>query len=225
MENEYIDVVKKNVKDETNIDQMIQAVSFINTQLVVKLQTELKKKEKDEIIEAYDYIFPRMMTCQKNYEKICKNWFGDYPLFFRVGMNLKYERELEEMEDGLKQFSRAKQEMFDKIVNEVWNKRYNRMIVVNATTLEIPKTIYRNELDDYKYSLMVSVYQFLKLQNGVFIFSYEKNGTHVKSALRMQEGKVFIIDTDELEWCYTHDQYGNEIEVDEEEKFVLFNLA
>ena len=58
----YIGIIKKTVKDENNIDEMIGAVSIINTQLVtLSINNEKVRKERDFIIEAYNYAAERML--------------------------------------------------------------------------------------------------------------------------------------------------------------------
>lgn len=61
--NKYIGVIKEAVKDETNINEMIGAVAMINAMLVgMSLDEEKIRKERDLVIEAYQYAAERMLT-------------------------------------------------------------------------------------------------------------------------------------------------------------------
>ena len=84
-DNKYIGIIKETVSDEADINQMIQALTIINAQLIaISIDPNLVEKEKEKIIEAFEYVYPKVMTSEENEEKILENCFGNYPLLFRI---------------------------------------------------------------------------------------------------------------------------------------------
>jgi hypothetical protein len=116
--NKYIGVIKEVVKDEKNIDEMIGAVAMINAMLVrVSIDDEKVRNERDAIIEAYDYAAERMLTSKKNERKVLENWFGNYPLLFRMGSVLEFEKDKERIDFEYNLLSDEQKELFKKIID------------------------------------------------------------------------------------------------------------
>ena len=111
--NRYIGTFEEMVKQDGNtIDAMIGAVSLINSELLatiaMKEPKDIDEETKEKVIEAYQYTMDRMLTSEENEEKILENWFGNYPLLFRMGMTFEQERLVKSNETRYKALSKSK---------------------------------------------------------------------------------------------------------------------
>ena len=224
--NRYIGTIKEFVKDENNIYEMIGAVSMINASLIgISMNQERLEKERDLIIEAYHYAWERMMTSEKNEEKILENWFGDYPLLFRMGSTLEFEKEEEEIEEKFQKLSKVNQHKFNKVFKKIWNTRSDRNLVVYDKNIVIPKTIYRDELEEYQHYVKCMLIEFFTEDNSSLVFTYGKKGKVISAALKNSKGNISVIDIETLKWSYSFDsETGDPINPPENYEFEEFDL-
>lgn len=205
--NKYIGIIKEVVENENDINQMMSAVALINSQLLLlatKNPEDIPEEKQEEIIEVYHYAVDRMMTSTSNEEKILENWFGDYPLLFRMGDTFVIRKEIKEMENYVSNLSKGKQDLFQKIVDKIWNTRKKRTLVVDDDLIKIPKTIPKEYLEENKNLIRVLVSHFFKY-GCVLIFSQEDKEKIVKMGMKKSKnGKIEIIDKKELQWAYSH---------------------
>lgn len=224
--NKYIGVFKEAVTDETNIDEMIGAVSIINAQLLaVSMNDELLRKERDLIIEAFEYATERMLISKKNERKIMENWFGTPPLLFRMGMVLSSERNKERFEQKYAKLSDKQKIILKKILDTTWKTREKRRIAIDDNSIEIQKTVPKQELSEYYTVVNNMIVEFLLSKMSVLIFVLEKTDGDTISALRNIDGEISIVEKEELEWCYSHDAVTGEfIGVSDKEKYIDFEI-
>ena len=206
--NEYIEMFKEYIqndcKGQYSINNMIGAVAIINAVLLTRLNN-INDEQADEIIVAYHYIADKMLTSKKNERKIFENW-GDYPLLFRVGSSLEYEKSKAIIDCAIKSFSREEKELFDKILDKVWNIREKRRISLDGIAIPLPKTIRKDELEEYYYLVKRKIVDFMigNSETGVFIFAKERPDGDVISALMNSNGNISIVVADKLKWSYSH---------------------
>lgn len=211
-ENKYIGIIKELVKDETNLSEMMRAVAHVNSRLLVlTLDEEKVRAERDQIIEAYNYAAERMLTSEENERKILENWFGDYPLLFRLGSTLEYEKEKERINFEYTLLSKEQKELAKKIFDATWSVRENRRFFVLGDSVRIPRTIPRNDLEMCRYLVNDLINTFLLAENASFIFALERPHGDVLSALRNVNGRVSVVSPKELAWCYSHDPATGEV--------------
>lgn len=228
--NRYIGTFEEMVKQEGNtIDAMISAVSLINTDLLsfaMKEPKDIDKETKEKVIEAYQYAMDRMLTSEENEEKILENWFGNYPLLFRMGMTFQQERLVKDNETRYKALSKSKQFKFNQIFDYVWNIRAYRNIVVNEYNVELPKTIYREELDAYKVSVKCLLLDFFDDGKKVLVFTHGIKGGKTKvAALINNHGTISNVPVDQLKLSYSFDaKTGTPIDPPKDYVFGEFEL-
>lgn len=225
-DNKYIGIIKETVSDEADINQMIQALSIINAQLItISINPNFVEKEKEKIIEAFEYVYPKVMTSEENEEKILENWFGNYPLLFRMGSTFLHERELENFSKEYNNLSKFNKHLYNQIFTKIWNTRANRHVVVCEDDIEIPKTIYSQDLDIFKVGLKQLLLSFFKEDVSSLVFTYEKKDKIVCAALRKVKTHITIVDVNELKECYSYDpQTGLAIDPPADYEFTEFNL-
>ena len=225
--NKYIGIIKEIVKDENNLSEMLQAVSAINANLLALSIDEKKVREqRDDIIEAYNYAAERMLTSEENERKILENWFGNYPLFFRMGSVLEYEKYKERVDFEYTLLSDEQKDLFKKIMNATWKKREKRRVSLFGNAIEIPRTVRKDELEQYYYAVKDRVNTFLLSDDNVLTFVLERPDGDVISALLAKDGKVAIVDPTTLEWSYSHDPItGEYIGHPDGEKYVEFDIG
>ena len=228
--NRYIGTFEEMVKQEGNtIDAMISAVSLINTDLLsfaMKEPKDIDKETKEKVIEAYQYAMDRMLTSEENEEKILENWFGNYPLLFRMGMTFQQERLVKDNETRYKALSKSKQFKFNQIFDYVWNIRAYRNIVVNEYNVELPKTIYREELEAYKVSVKCLLLDFFDDGKKVLVFTHGIKGGKTKAvALINNHGTISNVPVDQLKLSYSFDaKTGTPIDPPKDYVFGEFEL-
>lgn len=209
--NRYIGTFEEMVKQDGNtIDAMIGAVSLINSELLatiaMKEPKDIDEETKEKVIEAYQYIMDRMLTSEENEEKILENWFGNYPLLFRMGMTFEQERLVKSNETRYKALSKSKQFKFNQIFDYIWNIRAYRNIVVNEYEVELPKTIYREELDAYKDSVKCLLLDFFDNGKKVLVFTHGIKGGKTKAAALINDhGTISNVPVDQLKLSYSFD--------------------
>lgn len=209
--NRYIGTFEEMVKQDGNtIDAMIGAVSLINSELLatiaMKEPKDIDEETKEKVIEAYQYTMDRMLTSEENEEKILENWFGNYPLLFRMGMTFEQERLVKSNETRYKALSKSKQFKFDQIFDYIWNIRAYRNIVVNEYEVELPKTIYREELDAYKDSVKCLLLDFFDNGKKVLVFTHGIKGGKTKAAALINDhGTISNVPVDQLKLSYSFD--------------------
>ena len=225
-DNKYIGIIKETVSDETDINQMIKALSIINAQLIaISINPNLVGKEKEKIIEAFEYVYPKVMTSEENEEKILEHWFGNYPLLFRMGSTFLHERELAEISKEYDNLSKFNKHLYNQIFTKIWNTRSNRHVVLCEDDIEIPKTIYRQDLDIFKFGLKQLLLSFFKEDVSSLVFMYEKKDKIVCEALRKVQNKITIVDVNELKECYSYDpQIGLPINPPDDYEFRKFDI-
>ena len=209
--NRYIGTFEEIVKQDGNtIDAMIGAVSLINSELLatiaMKEPKDIDEETKEKVIEAYQYTMDRMLTSEENEEKILENWFGNYPLLFRMGMTFEQERLVKSNETRYKALSKSKQFKFNQIFDYIWNIRAYRNIVVNEYEVELPKTIYREELDAYKDSVKCLLLDFFDNGKKVLVFTHGIKGGKTKAAALINDhGTISNVPIDQLKLSYSFD--------------------
>ena len=209
--NRYIGTFEEMVKQDGNtIDAMIGAVSLINSELLatiaMKEPKDIDEETKEKVIEAYQYTMDRMLTSEENEEKILENWFGNYPLLFRMGMTFEQERLVKSNETRYKALSKSKQFKFNQIFDYIWNIRAYRNIVVNEYEVELPKTIYREELDAYKDSVKCLLLDFFDNEKKVLVFTHGIKGGKTKAAALINDhGTISNVPVDQLKLSYSFD--------------------
>lgn len=209
--NRYIGTFEEMVKQDGNtIDAMIGAVSLINSELLatiaMKEPKDIDEETKEKVIEAYQYTMDRMLTSEENEEKILENWFGNYPLLFRMGMTFEQERLVKSNETRYKALSKSKQFKFNQIFDYIWNIRAYRNIVVNEYEVELPKTIYREELDAYKDSVKCLLLDFFDNGKKVLVFTHGIKGGKTKAAALINDhGTISNVQVDQLKLSYSFD--------------------
>ena len=209
--NRYIGTFEEMVKQDGNtIDAMIGAVSLINSELLatiaMKEPKDIDEETKEKVIEAYQYTMDRMLTSEENEEKILENWFGNYPLLFRMGMTFEQERLVKSNETRYKALSKSKQFKFNQIFDYIWNIRAYRNIVVNEYEVELPKTIYREELDAYKASVKCLLLDFFDNGKKVLVFTHGIKGGKTKAAALINDhGTISNVPVDQLKLSYSFD--------------------
>lgn len=209
--NRYIGTFEEMVKQDGNtIDAMIGAVSLINSELLatiaMKEPKDIDEEIKEKVIEAYQYAIDRMLTSEENEEKILENWFGNYPLLFRMGMTFEQERLVKSNETRYKALSKSKQFKFNQIFDYIWNIRAYRNIVVNEYEVELPKTIYREELDAYKDSVKCLLLDFFDNGKKVLVFTHGIKGGKTKAAALINDhGTISNVPVDQLKLSYSFD--------------------
>lgn len=209
--NRYIGTFEEMVKQDGNtIDAMIGAVSLINSELLatiaMKEPKDIDEETKEKVIEAYQYTMDRMLTSEENEEKILENWFGNYPLLFRMGMTFEQERLVKSNETRYKALSKSKQFKFNQIFDYIWNIRAYRNIVVNEYEVELPKTIYREELDAYKDSVKCLLLDFFDNGKKVLVFTHGIKGGKTKAAALINDhGTISNVPVDQLKLSYSFD--------------------
>jgi hypothetical protein len=225
--NKYIGVIKEIVKDEHNIDEMIRSVSVINAQLVaLSISEEKVRKERDLIIEAYNYAAERMLTSEKNERKILENWFGNWPLLFRMGSILEYEKDKERIDFEYTLLSDEQKILFKKILDATWKVREKRRISLCGNAVQIPKTVRKDELQQYYYAVKDRIITFLLSDNDVLTFALERPDGDVISALLKKNGKIEVVDAKRLEHSYSYDAFtGKYMGHHDGEKYVEFNIV
>lgn len=197
-------------QDANTIDAMIGAVSLINSELLatiaMKEPKDIDEETKEKVIEAYQYTMDRMLTSEENEEKILENWFGNYPLLFRMGMTFEQERLVKSNETRYKALSKSKQFKFNQIFDYIWNIRAYRNIVVNEYEVELPKTIYREELDAYKDSVKCLLLDFFDNGKKVLVFTHGIKGGKTKAAALINDhGTISNVPVDQLKLSYSFD--------------------
>lgn len=227
--NEYIEMFEEHIqskyKGQYSIDNMIGAVSIINATLLTRINN-VNDEQADEIIEAYHYIADKMLTSKKNERKIFENW-GDYPLLFRVGSSLEYEKSKAIIDCAIENFSKAEKELFGKILDVVWNTRENRRISLDGIAISLSKTIRKDELEEYYYLVKRKIVDFImsNSETGVFIFAKERPDGDIISALMNSNGNISIVAADKLKWSYSHDHMtGKYVGAPKGEKYEDFNI-
>lgn len=225
-DNKYIGIIKETVSDETDINQMIKALSIINAQLIaISINPNLIEDQKEKIIEAFEYVYPKVMTSEENEEKILENWFGNYPLLFRMGSTFLHERELAEISKEYDNLSKFYKHLYNQIFTKIWNTRSNRHVVLSEDDIAIPKTIYRQDLDIFKFGLKQLLLSFFKEDVSSLVFTYEKKDKIVCEALRKVQNKITIVDVNELKECYSYDpQTGSPINPPDDYEFKEFDI-
>lgn len=209
--NRYIGTFEEMVKQDGNtIDAIIGAVSLINSELLatiaMKEPKDIDEETKEKVIEAYQYTMDRMLTSEENEEKILENWFGNYPLLFRMGMTFEQERLVKSNETRYKALSKSKQFKFNQIFDYIWNIRAYRNIVVNEYEVELPKTIYREELDAYKDSVKCLLLDFFDNGKKVLVFTHGIKGGKTKAAALINDhGTISNVPVDQLKLSYSFD--------------------
>lgn len=209
--NRYIGTFEEMVKQDGNtIDAMIGAVSLINSELLatiaMKEPKDIDEETKEKVIEAYQYTMDRMLTSEENEEKILENWFGNYPLLFRMGMTFEQERLVKSNETRYNALSKSKQFKFNQIFDYIWNIRAYRNIVVNEYEVELPKTIYREELDAYKDSVKCLLLDFFDNGKKVLVFTHGIKGGKTKAAALINDhGTISNVPVDQLKLSYSFD--------------------
>ena len=195
-ENPYIGTFEEMLKREGNtIETMIGAVAMINAELLATMGRknidEIDETTKEKIIEAYEYTSERMLTSKKNEKKILHNWFGNYPLLFRIGYTFKVLNLRKELESRYRKLSKEKQSNFDKTFQKIWNTREYRKVFFEDGSIEIPKTVYREELDDYKDGLKEGLLDFFEAENGVLVFAHSNDNKKLNGFVKIQEDGKF----------------------------------
>ena len=144
-----------------------------------------------------------------------------------MGSTLEYEKNKERIDFEYTLLDEEKQRLFHKILNATWKIREKRRISVLGSSVEIPKTVPKDELEEYYYAAKDVITTFLLTEEGVdsLIFALERADGDVISALRIINGEISIVEAEELEWCYSHDaSTGKFIGNPDGEKYVDFNI-
>lgn len=130
------------------------------------------------------------------------------------------------LQEGYANLSKLDKFKFEQIFDYIWEKRTWRHLVVDDWHMEIPKTIYREELDSYKNTIRSLLLKFFETPNAPLIFTFEKKDGKIQaSALHHHHNMVEQISPEELKLTYSFDaETGNPIDPPDNYVFTTFDF-
>lgn len=203
--NKYIDLFMKHCRNTNDLEEVIKGISIVNATLLSTVASkepdDIEDDIKKEIIRAY-YHINAFIDTQKKQKKVLENWYGDYPLLFRMAWTF----EDEEFDNTFNNLEDYKQDIVGKIVENIWKIRQYRKISVcytdGARELEIPPTIKKKELEAY-YEELKNTIALAFIVDGSIVVNYgEKNGARTVCGLRTETDGVCEIDAKTMKKCY-----------------------
>lgn len=224
--NKYLGVFQEFIQDENDFDAMVGAVAVINTLIAPLFEQEaIDKKTRDDIIAAWEYAESKMMKTKSQQKKIMEYWGGDFPLLFKVGVILHYEKNKERIEFETSLLDEEQQLLFAKIMRAVWTTKEKRRLVCGTLSVGLPKTIRKDAKEQYEYMVRDIINTFLLADSDVLIFAIERKEGDTISALVNKGGRVSIVPTDTLKMSYARDAFtGEEVGPPPGEKYMEFPL-
>ena len=142
-----------------------------------------------------------------------------------MGSTLEYEKHKERVDFEYTLLSDEQKDLFKKILDATWKVREKRRIVLSGNAIQIPKTVPKDELEQYYYAVKDRITTFLLSGNDVLTFVLERPDGDVISALLAKDGKIAVVDEKMLEWSYSYDAATGEfIGHPDGEKYVKFNI-
>ena len=142
-----------------------------------------------------------------------------------MGSTLEYEKYKERVNFEYTLLSDEQKDLFKKILDATWKVREKRRVSLSGNAVQIPKTVPRNELEQYYYAVRDRITTFLLSPQDVLTFALERPEGDVLSALLIKDGKIEIVDPKRLEISYSYDAMtGKYIDHPDGEKYVEFNI-
>lgn len=229
-DNEYIGMFKE-MADESDLDSMIYAVSYIDLQLVKLATKKDVEAEKIKVIEAWECIRILMLNSEERHDYIY-NYFGEeWPLLFTMGAIFEKERDVQQLEDEFDALPAEYYEQAKDIVEYVWNRKGIRHLVLDNIETKVgldlyPKMDEEDEMD-YYYSLKKMILEFYKSEIAVLVLEIEQKGEEkgIISGITKEDNKITALDVEYLRWSYTHDaETGEEILPQDAKDYEVFPL-
>ena len=224
--NKYLGVFQEFVHDENDFDAMVGAVAVINTLISPLFEQEsIDKQTRDDIIATWEYAESRMMKTKKQQKQVIDYWGGDFPLLFKVGVILHYEKNKERIEFETSLLDDKQQVLFAKIMHSVWSTKEKRRLVCGTLSVGLPKVMRRDAKEQYSYMVRDIINTFLLADQDVLIFAIEYPEGDAISALVNRNGQVSIVPTETLKMSYSRDAFtGEEVGSPLGEKYIEFPL-
>ena len=206
--NPYLGVYQETVSNPRDFDEMFDAIAIINKMIQKKdneyltTGTPFPETEAENIMEAYKFADSCLNDGPEALARIASHWFGHMPLLFNLGKLFVYIKEKAIMESGLQSLSKGKQDLFQNIVNAFVKTNTDIVIVHDGNFSTVNKDIDRQN-DTFVYdNLKIITYKFLTSKDTILTLLERDGDIETRSSIRMENGKVFIIGADELEWAY-----------------------
>ena len=172
----YINEFNKLIKEDQSVEKIIGALSILNAQTLTRSAMNIDMEEERKSIVSFSEFFIKEYGYREDIiEAMIENWGGDMPRILKLADMILEDEELEKYVQEYKNMDSKKRKELDILIDFIWNTRCQREIVViigedETYDLNLNKNIFREELEDFKNSLIYLVMKANKF-GGTLIFN------------------------------------------------------
>ena len=200
----------KNQTNDKPLKNAIEMISVLNARSLIyeSLNRNEQKKMRKEIIELGHYISDKYQNNDKFWTKINQNWAGEMPRILRMAEYFIEEAWIKEHEQLYDSLPETQRKNTDMLYRYIWHIRQNRFLTFtfsdnSCSILELPRTIYREELDTLRKILKGYLTEFIN-QDSSIIFRYvcpDDRKKFIINGFRNSNGIIETLDRTELKYC------------------------
>lgn len=209
MNEKYIKKFKEHLARTKNV---VGSLSMLNA-YTLGIPQNLLIQDAEDIIDFYDWFFENYEDDNNIWKGIYENWGEIGPRIFRLAEDfIEMENEAYFIE-VYKNFENNTRKNVDNLVDYIWNLREQRFLTfsyddedLDSEFLEIPKTIKKAELNNYKKDLKLLIVKVVDL-GGIFILRVCEKDEDSICGFLVSDNKIIKIDKKDLANTYDKNPY------------------
>lgn len=204
--NKYLIKYKEMVPMGSDIKTICKAISELNKMVVGFDLDTAAMEDKNELLEAFEYVFDHAMWSVKNQNKIFKHFKGEWPTFIQLGTKQETIKNSETIAFAFDALPQKKKDLAKNILKKIWNTSENRRVEVDVSGLYLEKSIPEELMEEMYSCLKYMILDFLEAEEEqlAFVFTIEKETEKIIQALVNVGGEIHSMSKEELYYCFTH---------------------
>ena len=234
--NEYIAmfeyIIQEHCDGSYEDDNLIGAVNVVNSKLEEQIEAnggEISETFANIIIEASNYILNILLEDDEDLETLLRIFDGEFPLIVTVSETLKYEKNKKAIDKTISIFSETEKQLFDVLMEAIWDEEEDRLLSFDNDVLCIPKNINENEEELFYYSVKNFVVDFIlgNCENPdecILFFTKRYPKKNTVAAIMNNKGFVSVITADELRSIMAYGGKKGRRNVPDDIEFEDFNI-
>lgn len=193
----YINEFKKLIKDDDSVENIIDTLSILNAQTLVRGAMAKEDEERKSIVSFSEFFMKEYGYREDILNAIIENWGGEMPRILKIAEAILEEEEFEQCLQEYENMNELKRKKLNILIDFIWNMRYQRDILAiigedDTYDLSLKKNIFREELEEFKNSLIYLVMKVNKFGGTLILNKIDKEKMYVCGWM-IGGGQIFTI--------------------------------
>ena len=211
----YINEFKKLIKDDDSVENIIDTLSILNAQTLVRGAMANEDEERKSIVSFSEFFMKEYGYREDILNAIIENWDGEMPRILKIAEAILEEEEFEQCLQEYENMNELKRKKLNILIDFIWNMRYQRDIIAiigedDTYDLSLKKNIFREELDRFKNSLIYLVMKVNKFGGTLILNKIDKEKMYVCGWM-IGGGQIFTITRQSLKDALEIEEDGKRV--------------